>query len=133
MSVIAEYGWLMDPTGAVRVRWGREDMLVVESDWADAGGDAAPATQDFGGGFAQTSGTPGVWTTAIEPQPARQEGWISNVASDPTTLLLVSGGPDGPKPLWPDSPAFFTSDWKGAISVMSPTHSSVYYGYQSCG
>lgn len=132
MAVVAEYLWLTDPAGAVRVQYGKTDLLVVESDWAQAGGVPPVSTETLADGFGTTSATVGVWTEAITAQPSRSEAYVSNNHSDPSALLLVNGGPNGPKPLWPDSPAFFTSDWKGSIQVMSPTHASVRYSVGGC-
>lgn len=126
MSVIAELEWLDDDAGAVRVKLPGYDFLVVESDWVAAAGESSQvSTVDHPGSSFTTPATPGQWVTVFGPKSDRQEAYVCNNHSDPAAIVLVSGGPFPPKVLWPDSPPFFTSDWKGSISAMSPTHASV--------
>lgn len=126
MAIVEEIAWLGDPAGAVRVKLPGYDLLVVESDWVEVAGQAA---QTAGVGFPavslQTSATAGVWTTAFAANPARHEAYVCNNHSDPSAVVLVRGGPYPPKAIWPDGPPFVTAVWKGAISVMSPTHTLV--------
>lgn len=123
---MAEYQWLADPHGAVKVTVGGRTYIVVESEWARVSGEASPTEIPRHPSSAFTTDpTPGVWSVAFAAEPDRQEAYVSCVASDPNAVVLVQGGPYGPKPIWPDGPAFVTTDWKGPITIMSPTRSSV--------
>lgn len=130
--IVAEYDWLTDPAGAVHVQTVDVDVLVVESDWVAMAGDPEATLVAVADGAVSTSAIPGVWVEAISAIAGRQEAYVSNNHSDPNALVLVAGGPFGLKPIWPDGPAFFTSNWKGAISIMSPTHASVRCSVGGC-
>src|SRR5688572_7495101 len=126
MGVIGEVPWLTDDTGAVRVRVGQQEWLVVEADWREAAGIPQGSTEPLVSGLAdETSPTPGQWTTVLDGEFERQEAYVSNNHPDPGAIVLVAGGPYGVKPIWPGGPSFVTSSWKGSIQVMSPGHSSV--------
>lgn len=119
----AEYAWLADPGGAVRVELPGWDLLVVESEWAEVAGESASSSAvSFANVAVETSSTPGVWLQVFVANPDRHEAHVCNNHSDPGAVVLVRGGPFPPKAIWPDSAPFVTSSWKGAIHVMSPTH-----------
>jgi hypothetical protein len=129
MSILAEFPWLADDHGAVKVRAGRDTFLVVESEWARTAGTPQATTVAVGPDQTFTTSFPGLWGEVMSANPDRQEAYVCNVHSNPNAVVLVSGGPFGPKPIWPDGPPFVTTDWKGPIRIMSPSH----YVVRCCG